>query len=779
MSSEQANTQKKTSIHKSIASYLKSSKKEKAVNALFMCFFIVVASFAVLFENFTPFIYPLMGYIIFNERKYIKFLIFAVPGVIINTGIVGTARFALMFSLLIFALSLKRNILSDTALMFVCSILTSLSGIAASVILKQGFITTITMGAEGIICLCFYYIFKISINMFFIRKQKTVYSSNDLICFGLMLSCLTCGFSQLYIFKANAAFILSVFTILALGKLFTSACSVSYAVLSGCLLALSAGFDSAMISVLCISAIVSSIVSPLGMIVSCISFLLSISFGTLLLSSPANVIVNFYASLIACVAYIGVFKFMKFKKANQEHSGYEKIVAQSEAVSLIKNEIDTQKSMLHEISSALRDTNFIKQDSAVTYICKVVTGDICFSCARYEKCWSEESEETFEDLSSVINKWRCGNSSDLYFPKRLYEKCKNADLITQSIPYIYDGYTAKQTYSAKIDSFKELMKVRFDHMAGVLDRLYSKLSKGIYTYKTEAKHALGAMQNFGLNVENAVVFQDFDNRLRAIVRTKEILDEKQYKNTIPLILSKTLGRQFAAESNIQGDMLTYFYKQDYQYKLIVGAAGCSKHEDEPSGDNFSNVVFDNGLQMVALCDGMGSGENANRQSAKVLSLMEELMNAGCDETSAIETVNSVLTLCETEEMFSTIDLFLYDLQKGIGEFVKAGASPSYIKSDKEVTKISFESMPVGILDYVNIRKGLKSIKNGDYVFMMSDGFFRVFGDDDEYVRERLLAYEGRNPQKIAESLLEEALCVSDGKAPDDITIIVVKARCTK
>jgi stage II sporulation protein E len=151
-----------------------------------------------------------------------------------------------------------------------------------------------------------------------------------------------------------------------------------------------------------------------------------------------------------------------------------------------------------------------------------------------------------------------------------------------------------------------------------------------------------------------------------------------------------------------------------------------------------------------------------------------MMNAGCDETSSIETVNSVLVLCEAEEAFSTIDIFLFDLDKGIAEFVKAGASPSYIKSEEDITKVSFESMPVGILDYVNVRKGLKSIKSGDCVYMMSDGFFRAFGDADDYIRERLEAYEGRNPQRIAEGLLEEARCGTEGQAPDDITVIALK-----
>lgn len=783
MSTEQTNAQTKKrtlSLSKNVKGSFKKIAKGKIFDNLFVCAFIVFTSFAVLFESYTPFIYPLMGYIIFNEKKYIKFLVLGAAGVAINGSIAGIARWVVVFAGLVFIASLKKRVYTQNSIALISAGLTGAVGVATCYFLNMGLIAMFTMAAETIICVCFYYIYSVFISMVQSRKSKTVFSSNDLICMGLSVSCMTAGFSRLYVLGMNFAFILSVFAILVLGKLFGSACAIAYAALSACLLAICAGVPASMISVFCISAITSALLSGLGTVVSAGVFCASMSFGTLMLAGASNVIVYFCACATAAAAYVGIFALLKNNFSTENRDGYESVVVNKETVALLRDEIDIQKKMLGELSENLGANDPVQRDGAVTYVCKVISGDICFSCDRYDRCWGEESTQTFEDFASVIKKAVNPNTSaELYFPKRLYTKCKNADLIPDLIPYIYDSYTARETYMSKLNAFKQLMCKRFDDMSGVLDRIYGKLSKGIYAYRAESKHALSAMQNFGMELSDVVVFLDFNNRLKAVVRANDFIGEKESLHAIPQILTKTFGKNFSLDKSCDRGELTYCYKQDYEYKLHVGIAGCSKHKGAESGDNTSNIILKNGIQMIALCDGMGSGADANRQSAKVLGMLEELMNAGCDETSSIETVNSVLVLCEAEEAFSTIDIFLFDLDKGVAEFVKAGACSSYIKNAEGISKVSFESMPVGILDYVNVRKGLKSVKSGDCVFMMSDGFFRAFGEADAYIKERLNAYEGRNPQRIAEGLLEEALCVTEGQTPDDITIIVIKIRQTK
>jgi len=157
-------------------------------------------------------------------------------------------------------------------------------------------------------------------------------------------------------------------------------------------------------------------------------------------------------------------------------------------------------------------------------------------------------------------------------------------------------------------------------------------------------------------------------------------------------------------------------------------------------------------------------------------MYEELVNAGFAEEAATEAVNSVLALNGDEELFVTLDLFLFDLEKGLGEYIKAGASPSYIKRGKTIEKVEMDSLPLGILDETQVAKEERAFQIGDTLYFMSDGFFDSFHNDEGLIREHISRYDYRNPQKIADSLYEDALSLTGGEAVDDITIVIARVR---
>ena len=55
-----------------------------------------------------------------------------------------------------------------------------------------------------------------------------------------------------------------------------------------------------------------------------------------------------------------------------------------------------------------------------------------------------------------------------------------------------------------------------------------------------------------------------------------------------------------------------------------------------------------GRQGVALSDGMGSGEKACRESTLVIELLEELLEAGFPEKTAIQMINTTLVMGREE-----------------------------------------------------------------------------------------------------------------------------------
>lgn len=57
---------------------------------------------------------------------------------------------------------------------------------------------------------------------------------------------------------------------------------------------------------------------------------------------------------------------------------------------------------------------------------------------------------------------------------------------------------------------------------------------------------------------------------------------------------------------------------------------------------------DNGKCIVALCDGMGSGSNAEKMSETAIGLVENFYRAGFDSDTILSCVNHLLVGCGNE-----------------------------------------------------------------------------------------------------------------------------------
>ena len=117
-----------------------------------------------------------------------------------------------------------------------------------------------------------------------------------------------------------------------------------------------------------------------------------------------------------------------------------------------------------------------------------------------------------------------------------------------------------------------------------------------------------------------------------------------------------------------------------------------------------------------------------------------------------------------------------DLYTGETEFIKVGASMSFIKKGAEVEVINSSSLPFGILDDINITPIKKKVKQGDIIVTISDGV--IDGDktnigDYSWIVSYLKG-EQNNPELISREILDLAKKRSNGRVIDDMTIVVSK-----
>ena len=212
------------------------------------------------------------------------------------------------------------------------------------------------------------------------------------------------------------------------------------------------------------------------------------------------------------------------------------------------------------------------------------------------------------------------------------------------------------------------------------------------------------------------------------------------------------------------------------FRVSIGHAKVGKGGSVISGDNYSTMDLQAGKWAVILSDGMGVGPKAAMESKAAISLLKQLMKSGISKDVAVKTVNSVLLLRSTEETFATVDLAVIDLNTAETDFLKIGAAPSFIKRDNKVSLVKSSSLPIGILNNIQMETVKKVLQSGDMLVMVSDGVLdsrQDMMDKEDWLIDFLENLLIEDPQDIADLILWHAKNNSGGRILDDMTVVVV------
>lgn len=244
-------------------------------------------------------------------------------------------------------------------------------------------------------------------------------------------------------------------------------------------------------------------------------------------------------------------------------------------------------------------------------------------------------------------------------------------------------------------------------------------------------------------------------------------------------LSEVMGRRFVldgAHCQMLGkDYTTVVCMEGPAFYTLQGVARIGKGCNQISGDNFMMLELPGGRQGVALSDGMGSGEKACRESTLVIELLEELLEAGFPEKTAIQMINTTLVMGREEIHFSTIDMSVFDLYTGTCEIIKAGASSTFIKKKDKVEHLSSTSLPIGVLHTIEIDSVKRKLEDGDFVIMVTDGIMDALpvGEQDIVLETIIQGTVMNNPKEMAHHILEQVLNWNNSPPLDDMTVLVV------
>lgn len=254
-----------------------------------------------------------------------------------------------------------------------------------------------------------------------------------------------------------------------------------------------------------------------------------------------------------------------------------------------------------------------------------------------------------------------------------------------------------------------------------------------------------------------------------------------------LLNQEALSRQFLNVSQVIGNLAKELHTQHNwevvkpsnlarrrRYFLDVGLTAFTKTGNGMSGDNYASIAYSNKEHAFILSDGMGVGESAAKMSATALTLLEQLLTTGFQPEGAIQALNSILVLRSPEESFVTIDMAILDLESAVVRLIKAGASPSYLMSAEGVKKIESSSLPVGILNQIDIPVIDIEVQSGEALILLTDGVQDALKEDVDWLEEFLGKTPLTKSQELADQIGQEVRRLSGGALDDDGIIMVIR-----
>jgi stage II sporulation protein E len=240
------------------------------------------------------------------------------------------------------------------------------------------------------------------------------------------------------------------------------------------------------------------------------------------------------------------------------------------------------------------------------------------------------------------------------------------------------------------------------------------------------------------------------------------------------IVSHALGDHFclAEKLTLAREKYCCIFRKKPLFDAAFGVANTIKAGERYSGDCHTVVRIDERRFLVALSDGMGSGEYAKHISDTTVSLLESFYKAKLPTDLTLTTVNRLLSFSK-EETFACVDIAVVDLGEGKVDVVKIGSPTGFILSDNSLRILEGDSLPLGILERVHPTTASYTIQAEDLLVFLSDGITEAFSSSVELI-ETVQALPRSNPQDFADRLLTIALSRYGGTAKDDLTVLAIR-----
>ena len=655
----------------------------------------------------------------------------------------------------------------------------------------------------SIIAMVFYKIFVNSVVVLQDFREKKAFSIEELMGASLLLAISVGAFGDFNIVGFNIRNILSIFIVMALGWKNGILVGTTSGVTIGVTLGVITGSEPIMIAAYAISGMLAGIFNKLGKIGVIIGFAL----GNVLLAYVSNgytVELIYFKEIL--VASIGLLLLPKnFQIDLEEFIGNSKFLPVTPNGALNKSK-EVAENLTH-VSDAIKEmaTSYrgniedasdveIKEKNKEIFMTELLNNlEPYKDNMLYDDIANPESEITQKIFEYLLDKQEIDRKALL----QIFADCNSyvvgfedkevsqylEDNISQMITLINISYKVSKNdfiWRKKIEQSQKNIGNQLTAMSKAIEKMAKGMKQEIQeeasgkneNYQKETIEITELLKQKDIQVEEISIQKQ--DRFFVTIYAKEILETAKLE-LIEKLLTKSLNEIIVLNDETSVGT-KYTFLSDDRFEMAIGNSMATKSKSEVSGDSVLNIRLKDGKYLVAISDGMGTGNQAKKSSTQALKMLENLLLSGFDKKTSLDLINSSL-INQDNEVFATLDIAIVDLYNGNIEFIKSGACPTYIKNNKRVQIIKANSLPTGIIEKGNIQTFDYDINSGDILLMCTDGVLDAnieYKNKDLWLKYLLEDIETTNTGKIADLILNEAIDNNFGVIKDDMSIIVCK-----
>ena len=390
----------------------------------------------------------------------------------------------------------------------------------------------------------------------------------------------------------------------------------------------------------------------------------------------------------------------------------------------------------------------------------------CKNCERQKRCAHTNVYTGFAKLidSGAIK----GKVNLIDLPSEMTVNCSRPADVLSELNIMLAEYRRYMTETENAKSGRKLLAEQARGIAEVMKSCAVELSAKREGFSEAAASVKKALSAHGISCPELYIDGENGNRISAVTVGKANV------KAMSAVISEKLKRRYVLKDKIDYDSQKscLIFGAPPRLDAGFGVAYAIKSGEKVSGDTHSVIRINDGAFLMALSDGMGSGEYARKISEAAISLIEAFYRAEMPEDNVLNTINKLLSF-NRDERFTCIDIAAVNLETGRADFVKIGSPAGIIMREGEIKILESTSLPMGILENLRPTVCTEKLEAGDIVVFMSDGITSAFPSATD-LYEFLQGFKPLNPQNLADKILAGALDKAGHVVNDDMTVLCTR-----